>query len=254
MGGVCVVLLTWMSVVCVKTIAPTHSSSTTLSTPSPVDLPLTLHCTSLAQDSPRHSPNTSYQAPPAPQVHLGQLRTNKSEPALSHPNFSPVVSLTQDQHGQALVSGHNDGTLLMLPQGGGSPVQVAVHSCAPYALAWGQHVIAAGSDGKVRRVGCEEVCVWWRACACGSGCVGVGVVVDVRVSACGHGCGCALCIALTMIPLPAHGTLSQTNACMLGSMHHWPTAYTLAAPPPPRPTLSASPTATPHHTGLYVSR
>jgi intraflagellar transport protein 172 len=88
------------------------------------------------------------------------LSTNKTYTLYTHPEGSPVVALAASPDGRSLVSGHADGGvyLFAFPDqqdgGGGSGaaagcVKLAHHSCPPAALAWGESILAAGSDCRV---------------------------------------------------------------------------------------------------------
>ncbi|QDZ23436.1 intraflagellar transport protein [Chloropicon primus] len=83
-------------------------------------------------------------------VRLGQLRNNKSATLYEHPNSSSVVSLTAAARGNAVLSGHLDGSLYYFSfDGNGSQGKLAQHSCVPTAIAWGESIVAAGGDYKV---------------------------------------------------------------------------------------------------------
>ncbi|KIZ07625.1 Intraflagellar transport protein [Monoraphidium neglectum] len=90
-------------------------------------------------------------------VKLGVLKTNKTYTLYAHPSGSPVAALAASPDGRALVSGHADGSLYQFtfPEqqdgSGGTAgcVKLVHHSCAPCALAWGESVVAAGSDCRV---------------------------------------------------------------------------------------------------------
>ena len=55
--------------------------------------------------------------------------------------------------GTAVLSGHLDGSMsrFFLDDGvhGTNQGKFALHSCIPVALSWGQHIVAAGSNGKI---------------------------------------------------------------------------------------------------------
>ncbi|KAI8469208.1 MAG: intraflagellar protein IFT172 [Monoraphidium minutum] len=87
-------------------------------------------------------------------VKLGVLKTNKAYTLYAHPAGSPVAALAASPDGRALASGHADGSIYLFtfPEqqdgAGGTAgcVKLAHHSCAPSALAWGESILAAGSD------------------------------------------------------------------------------------------------------------
>ena len=95
-------------------------------------------------------------------VKLGQLKTNKPLTMYAHPDSSYVVSLASSPDGHAVISGHLDGSIyrFTFPSDDGSHgqgighVQLATHSCVPYALGWGNAIAAAGNDNRVRVRGC----------------------------------------------------------------------------------------------------
>lgn len=79
-------------------------------------------------------------------VKLGILKSNKSSTLYSTESF--VVALSSSPSGDAVCSGHLDGSILTfnLETKQKSKIQ---HSTIPYALAWGSHIMAAGNDGKI---------------------------------------------------------------------------------------------------------
>lgn len=56
---------------------------------------------------------------------------------------SYVVSLSNCKDGENFVSGHLDGTIYAFGK------KIVTHHSIPYALGWGEHIVAAGNDGKV---------------------------------------------------------------------------------------------------------
>eukprot|EP00052_Salpingoeca_macrocollata_P025012 m.226452 g.226452 ORF g.226452 m.226452 type:complete len:1747 (+) comp22359_c0_seq2:150-5390(+) len=80
-------------------------------------------------------------------VRVGNLKTQKTQTLF--PSSSFVCSLTNGPDGQSIMSGHVDGTINRFSFEGGAQGLFAKHSCAPYALAWGQHVAAAGADKRL---------------------------------------------------------------------------------------------------------
>lgn len=88
-------------------------------------------------------------------VKLGMLKTNKPYTMYTHPDNSYVVSLASSPNGQAVVSGHLDGSIWRFTfpadegSGGLGHVQLTSHSCVPYALGWGNAIAAAGNDNRI---------------------------------------------------------------------------------------------------------
>eukprot|EP00854_Cymbomonas_tetramitiformis_P006568 gene6568-7868_t len=86
-------------------------------------------------------------------VKVGQLRSNKPATLYAHPEGSYVVSLTSSPDGRAIISGHLDGTIYRFyfddGEMGPSHSKLGQHNCVPYALAWGESIVAAGNDCKV---------------------------------------------------------------------------------------------------------
>lgn len=66
---------------------------------------------------------------------------------------SCVISIAANISGQGIISGHADGSIVRYyfdDEGSGLPQGVVCrHSCSPYALAWGQSIIAGGCDCRV---------------------------------------------------------------------------------------------------------
>lgn len=88
-------------------------------------------------------------------VKLGMLKSNKPYTMYSHPDNSYVVSLAASPSGQAIISGHLDGSIykFTFPEEEGAAglghAQLTQHSSVPYALGWGSSVAAAGNDSKI---------------------------------------------------------------------------------------------------------
>ncbi|KAJ3095379.1 hypothetical protein HDU97_007002 [Phlyctochytrium planicorne] len=84
-------------------------------------------------------------------VRIGNLKTNKA--ATLYQTDSCVVSAASSLDGNAIITGHLDGSInrFFFDDGisGASQGKFAVHSCAPTALSWGESIIAAGSDRQV---------------------------------------------------------------------------------------------------------
>ncbi|GLD95237.1 hypothetical protein PINS_up003881 [Pythium insidiosum] len=84
-------------------------------------------------------------------VKVGQLRSNK--PATLYSTGSYVSAVCSNIEGTAILSGHYDGSIYRFVfddvSGGPTTTKIAVHSCVPYALAWGESIAAAGNDRRV---------------------------------------------------------------------------------------------------------
>eukprot|EP00048_Salpingoeca_helianthica_P023440 m.24360 g.24360 ORF g.24360 m.24360 type:complete len:1745 (-) comp8673_c1_seq1:35-5269(-) len=81
-------------------------------------------------------------------VRIGNLKTNKSQ--MLYPGGSLVVSLVSSPDGSAILSGHADGSIFrFFFEGGGAQGIFTRHSSAPYCLAWGAHIAAAGCDRRI---------------------------------------------------------------------------------------------------------
>ncbi|KAJ3125766.1 hypothetical protein HK098_008226 [Nowakowskiella sp. JEL0407] len=85
-------------------------------------------------------------------VRVGHLKTNKA--ATLFQTESCVISCASSPDGNAVITGHLDGSInrFFFDDGvsGASQGKFTVHSCPPYALAWGENVVAAGNDRIVR--------------------------------------------------------------------------------------------------------
>ena len=83
-------------------------------------------------------------------VRLGQLKTNKSATLFEHPEGSYVISLAASIQGNAILSGHVDGSIYHFNfEGSGNHTKLVQHSSVPNAIAWGESIVAAGNDCKV---------------------------------------------------------------------------------------------------------
>ncbi len=88
------------------------------------------------------------------QVKLGVLKTNKPLTLYEHPEGSYVTCMAASRDGNAVLSGHADGSLHVFRFDDGTQVagtaKFAQHSCPPTAVAWGtEAVLVTGSDCKV---------------------------------------------------------------------------------------------------------
>ncbi|TMW62984.1 hypothetical protein Poli38472_005602 [Pythium oligandrum] len=84
-------------------------------------------------------------------VKIGQLRSNK--PATLYASGSYVSTVCSNMEGTAILSGHYDGSIFRFVfddvTGGPTNTKITVHSCVPYALSWGESIVAAGNDRRV---------------------------------------------------------------------------------------------------------
>ncbi|XQJ26776.1 intraflagellar transport protein 172, putative [Leishmania guyanensis] len=87
-------------------------------------------------------------------VKVGMLKANKSHVLYSHDH--PAVSMCTSRDNTKILTGHLDGTVYQYvfeASEDGAEVAGAkrlfVHSCAPYMLAWGESICAAGTDCQV---------------------------------------------------------------------------------------------------------
>jgi len=78
---------------------------------------------------------------------MGVLRSNKSQ--LLYSTDSYVVSVASSRDGNAVVSGHLDCSVYVYWLDRQQHQKVFVHHAIPYALGWGEHIVAAGNDAKV---------------------------------------------------------------------------------------------------------
>jgi intraflagellar transport protein 172 len=81
-------------------------------------------------------------------VRIGNLKTNKAASLMSCE--SCVVSITSDLDGNAIMSGHYDGTINRFffddTNADATQGKFTVHSSTPEILIWGETVMAAGTD------------------------------------------------------------------------------------------------------------
>jgi len=84
-------------------------------------------------------------------VMRGTLRSNKASEVYDTGSFTTAISCSPD--GNGIVSAHVDGTIYRMVYGDGFngvvKGKIAQHPCAPYAISWGQAILAAGNDGQV---------------------------------------------------------------------------------------------------------
>eukprot|EP00960_Hanusia_phi_P066628 766439-Hanusia_phi.AAC.5 len=83
-------------------------------------------------------------------VKVGIIRSNKAQKLYSTDSY--VTSLCSSPDGHSILSGHVDGSIYRFSfdeSGGAAHVRLAMHTCVPQALAWGENIIAGGNDGKI---------------------------------------------------------------------------------------------------------
>lgn len=80
-------------------------------------------------------------------VKVGQLRSNKA--ATLYTSDTYCVSVASSPDGEHVISGHLDGTIYRYSIETQKVQKIVVHSSVPYALAWGEHIVAAGNDSRV---------------------------------------------------------------------------------------------------------
>lgn len=80
-------------------------------------------------------------------VRMGLLKSNKSNGLYSAESYT--VSLSSSRDGSAIISGHLDGSIYLFNFELNSPKRICVHHSIPYALGFGEQIIAAGNDSKV---------------------------------------------------------------------------------------------------------
>ena len=84
-------------------------------------------------------------------VKLGQLKNNKFATCYNAESYTVSMCTSPDGHG--FLSGHLDGSVhhFAFDEHSGAPShrQIITHTCPPYALSWGESIVAAGNDSKV---------------------------------------------------------------------------------------------------------
>ncbi|TPX67270.1 hypothetical protein SpCBS45565_g03981 [Spizellomyces sp. 'palustris'] len=97
---------------------------------------------------PKDQPNALVFGLADGKVRVGNLKTNKA--ATLYQTDSCVVSAASSVDGNAIITGHLDGSInrFFFDDGisGASQGKFATHRCAPIALSWGESVVASGSD------------------------------------------------------------------------------------------------------------
>lgn len=84
---------------------------------------------------------------------LGEPQHN--HPQLLYETDSMVISLCTSMDGRFLISGHLDGSVYRFMFGDGVSTQayherIVVHPCPPQSLSWGDDIVVAGGDCRVR--------------------------------------------------------------------------------------------------------
>ncbi|KAJ3395502.1 hypothetical protein HDU92_005616 [Lobulomyces angularis] len=112
-------------------------------------------CNKLIQSSeitsmtwPKEQPNALVFGLADGKVRVGNLKTNKA--ATLYQTESCVVSTASNLEGNAIISGHADGSVNRFffddAVQGAAQGKFVTHRCAPDALAWGESIVAAGCD------------------------------------------------------------------------------------------------------------
>ena len=80
-------------------------------------------------------------------VKCGQVKSNKTVPLYSTDSY--VVSVASSKDGEHIISGQLDGSIYRFTLESRQFTKLAMHTSVPYALDWGEHICAAGNDGKI---------------------------------------------------------------------------------------------------------
>ena len=120
---------------------------------------------------PTNQPNSLVFGMVDGKVRVGNLKTNKA--ATLYQAESGVVSAASSPDGNAIITGHVDGSInrFFFDDGitGAAQGAFATHRCAPEALAWGEQIVAAGADrvvvfynkdGKISQQVSDAVCIF----------------------------------------------------------------------------------------------
>ena len=78
---------------------------------------------------------------------IGILRNNKSHDLYQSDSY--VVAMSSSRDGSAIISGHLDCSVYAYYLDRQTQQRIFVHHSIPYALGWGEHIVAAGNDAKV---------------------------------------------------------------------------------------------------------
>ena len=100
---------------------------------------------------PRSHPNKVVFGMSDGKVKVGQLKNNKYQTLFNSESY--VVSIAPSPDGHGVVTGHIDGSLYLFyfedASGVPSHRKLCQHSSPPYALGWGESIVAAGTDQRV---------------------------------------------------------------------------------------------------------
>jgi len=80
-------------------------------------------------------------------VRLGVLKSNKSNVLYSADTY--CVSIAASRDGATVISGHLDGSVYAYSMDSQSFKKIFTHHSVPYALGFGENIMAAGNDKKV---------------------------------------------------------------------------------------------------------
>ena len=80
-------------------------------------------------------------------IKSGQLKTNKTVSLYATDSY--VVSVACSKDGEQIISGQLDGTIYRFTLESRQFTKLVTHTSVPYALDWGEHICAAGNDGKI---------------------------------------------------------------------------------------------------------
>ena len=80
-------------------------------------------------------------------IKIGKLSNNKS--AVIYSTDSYAVSLASSRDGEAIISGHLDGSIYLFHMDNQQYQKLVTHHSIPYALGWGEHIVAGGNDCKI---------------------------------------------------------------------------------------------------------
>lgn len=80
-------------------------------------------------------------------IKSGQLKSNKTLSLYATDSY--VVSVASSKDGEHVISGQLDGSIYRFTLESRQFIKFVTHSSVPYALDWGEHICAAGNDGKI---------------------------------------------------------------------------------------------------------
>lgn len=96
---------------------------------------------------PKERPNDLVFGLAEGKVRNGVLRSNKSQ--VLYQTESYCVSIASNRVGDSVISGHLDGSIFAYHLESQTAQKVVVHHSIPYALGWGEQIVAGGNDQKV---------------------------------------------------------------------------------------------------------